>query len=87
MKTPSSKTEITVCMGSSCFSRGNSVTAGLVNRFIQEHNLADSVDVKGCLCESECKNGPNMRINGKLFSHITPEGLADILQHELGINE
>lgn len=79
------KTEITVCMGSSCFSKGNSFVAGLVNKFVKDNQLEDKVDVRGCLCEGECKSGPNMRINGKLFSHMSPEAVADILIHELGM--
>lgn len=77
--------QITVCMGSSCFSRGNSSNAEIVQRFIEKYNLASTVQVRGCLCESECKNGPNIRINGKLFSQVAPEGLEDLLKHELGV--
>lgn len=77
---------ITVCMGSSCFSRGNSTNAEIIQRFLAEKNLTDQVAVKGCLCESDCKNGPNIRIDGKLFTDVTPEGLESLLIHELGIN-
>lgn len=79
------KYEITVCMGSSCFSRGNSITASLVTQFVQDKGLSENVNVCGCLCDGECKNGPNIKINGKLFSNISPEGLYDLLEHELGL--
>jgi NADH:ubiquinone oxidoreductase subunit E len=78
-------TTITVCMGSSCFSRGNCTNAEFVQRYVEEHNLSGSVTVKGCLCEGECKNGPNIKINNKLFSHVSPEGLEDLLSYELGL--
>ena len=74
---------ITVCMGSSCFSRGNSTNTQIIQKFIEENNLTESVQVRGCLCEGECKNGPNVRIDDKLFSHVYSEGLIDLLQHEL----
>lgn len=74
---------ITVCMGSSCFSRGNSANTQIIQNFIEEHNLSDSVQVLGCLCEGECKHGPNIRIDDKLFSNVYSEGLLDLLQHEL----
>lgn len=80
-------TTITVCMGSSCFSRGNSVNAGIINSFIQKNNLNALVEVKGCLCEGECKKGPNIRINDTLYSAVSPEGLEDLLKHELGVTE
>ena len=78
-------TQITVCMGSSCFSRGNSSNAEIVQQFLQKHNIQDKVQVRGCLCEGDCKNGPNIRINGILFSQVAPEGLEDLLKHELGV--
>ena len=74
---------ITGCMGSSCFSRGNSINAEVIQRFLAENNLTDKVNVRGCLCEGECKNGPNIRIDDKLFTDVSPEGLADLLLHEL----
>ena len=77
---------ITVCMGSSCFSRGNSTNAEIIQRFLAEKKLTDKVAVKGCLCEGDCKNGPNIRIDGKLFTDVTPEGLEALLIHELEIN-
>ena len=76
---------ITVCMGSSCFSRGNSSNAEMIQLFIKEHGLEDRVKVSGCLCEGECKNGPNIKINGKLFTDVSPEGLEILLRHELGL--
>ena len=74
---------ITVCMGSSCFSRGNATNAEVIQRFLTERNLTNKVTVKGCLCENDCKNGPNIRIDGKLFTDVSPEGLEDLLLHEL----
>ena len=75
--------EIVVCMGSSCFSRGNSRNAEIIKKFLAENNLETSVSLRGCLCEGECKKGPNIRIDGKLFSEINPEGLPLLLMHEL----
>ena len=76
---------ITVCMGSSCFSRGNSSNAELIQLFIKENNLEGRVRVTGCLCEGECKSGPNIKRNGKLFTDVSPEGLEILLRHELGL--
>lgn len=78
--------EIVVCMGSSCFSRGNARNAETIQNFIQEHHLEDKVKVSGCLCESNCKSGPNIKIDGKLFTEMNPESLSVILEHELGNN-
>lgn len=76
--------EITVCMGSSCFARGNYINTEFIQNFIVSNNLQDEVCVRGCLCESQCKNGPNIKINGKVFCGIAPESLSDLLTRELG---
>ena len=47
--------------------------------------LEDKVEVHGCLCEGECRNAPNIRIDGKLYSNVTPGSLNDLLKHELGV--
>ena len=74
---------ITICMGSSCFSRGNNINAQSLERFLAEHDLTDKVEVRGCLCEGQCKHGPNIRINDELLQGVEPEMLFDLLQHKL----
>lgn len=74
---------ITICMGSSCFSRGNSTNAEVIQRFIADNGLEDKFSVRGCLCEGECKNGPNIRIDAKLYTNVSPETLPDLLLHAL----
>lgn len=76
-------TTITVCMGSSCFSRGNSINAEIITKFIASHNCEASVALKGCLCEGNCNKGPVIKINDKLFFSVSPEGVEDLLYHEI----
>ncbi len=76
---------ITVCMGSSCFSRGNATNAETVQALVEKFGIQDKVDVRGCLCEGQCKKGPNVRINETLYSDVFPESLGDIIQHELSV--
>lgn len=77
--------EIMICMGSSCFSRGNSVIAQMIQDFIKENNLENEVEIRGCLCTGECRQGPNIRIDGKLYPQVSPGSLKDLLKHELGV--
>ena len=76
---------IIVCMGSSCFGRGNSTNAELVTRFIEESRLGERVEVKGCLCNDHCAHGPNIQINGKLISGISEQTLGDFIRRYLGL--
>ena len=40
------KPKITVCIGSSCFSRGNEQNVEIVQKYLDEHNLKDEVDLE-----------------------------------------
>ena len=81
------KIKITICMGSSCFSRGNSLIAETLARYLKSNNLEDKVEISGCLCENKCKEGPNIKINGDLYSAVTPEAVIDLLNLKIsGIN-
>ena len=77
---------ITLCRGSSCFSRGNATNAEIIQKFIADNKLEDKITIKGCLCEGECKNGPNVRIDNELFTNVSPESLPDILAQVLKID-
>ncbi len=77
------ETVITLCMGSSCFSRGNNLNAEMIESYLADHGIAGRVEVRGCLCEGRCKDGPNIRINGQLLQGVRPGMLADLLDHTL----
>ncbi len=74
---------ITVCMGSSCFSRGNAFNAETIQSLVERMGIAATTEVRGCLCEGQCKKGPNVRINETLYSNVSPESLQDMLEREL----
>ncbi len=78
---------IIICMGSSCFSRGNTEIANSIKNFIKNHKLEVSVCIKGCLCQGKCKKGPNIIINNKMFSQISLGSIEKILIQELNIND
>lgn len=81
MKQP--ETIITLCMGSSCFSRGNKLSAEIIERYLRERGFASRVEVTGCLCDGHCKDGPNIRIDGELISGVDPAMIVDLLDHKL----
>ncbi len=80
---PQTPVTLVVCMGSSCFSRGNNSNLVFVQNFLKERGLEDSVQLVGSRCEGECLHGPNLRVNGKLINGAMPELLPDILEAEL----
>ena len=80
--------EITICMGSSCFARGNEKNLEIIEKFLGERGLTDEVDVNlGCsLCRGKCSIGPNIQINGHEYNKVDPGMMYEILR-ELFKNE
>jgi NADH:ubiquinone oxidoreductase subunit E len=72
--------EIVVCLGSSCFARGNSENLAVINNQIESRGLKASVRLTGRLCQDECKQGPNIMIGGELHHNATPARLRELLQ-------
>jgi NADH:ubiquinone oxidoreductase subunit E len=78
-----SPVKIEICMGSSCFSRGNPENLRAIRDHLASAGLAASVVVTGHLCEEQCSEGPNLRINGRIFRSVTPASIAALLDSEL----
>lgn len=74
------KIEIVICMGSSCFARGNDRNLKLLQTFFREREMEHLVLLRGSRCEGQCMVGPNLTIEGKLFSRVTPEDLRELLE-------
>lgn len=73
--------EIIMCMGSACFTRGNSRNVDLVKNYLKARNLEASVQFRGCLCTNRCRSAPVIIINGQIFEKIVPEAVNEILDH------
>ena len=67
------KISVELCMGSSCFARGNSEILQAIESYISEKGLEDQVELVGHLCLGKCNQGPNLRIDGTDYSAISPE--------------
>lgn len=72
--------EIVVCLGSSCFARGNSENLAIINTHVQSHGLKASVRMTGQLCKDECMQGPNLSIGGTVYHGVTAARLRELLQ-------
>ena len=77
-----SKPKITICMGSSCFARGNEKNLAFCEEFLNDRGLQDDVDLElgGCLCTGNCSNGPIVIVNGKIFKQVDTGVIGDILK-------
>jgi len=70
---------ITICMGSSCFSRGNNRNIEVIRNQLQSAPLPPGVELTGHLCQGHCKDGPNLTINGQLYHQVDPTVILRLL--------
>jgi NADH:ubiquinone oxidoreductase subunit E len=75
--------KIILCLGSSCFARGNDDIIPHIKRFISRHELDDKVEFRGDHCFSNCSEGPNLMIGSKMFSQISVQNIDSILEEGL----
>lgn len=75
------KPKITICMGSSCFARGNEANLALCEAFLSERGLQDEVDVDlgGALCTGNCATGPIVIVDGRTYTKVDAGVMSDIL--------
>ena len=78
------KTELTICLGSSCFARGNKMAVSVIQEYIKQNELETHVHFKGNHCFGNCNKGPVLQINEKIFEEVSLDDLAEILDRELG---
>ena len=76
------KPKIVICMGSSCFARGNEKTVEACENFLAARGLKDEVDVDlgASLCTGNCADGPIVVVDGKIYKHVDPLVMRDILE-------
>ncbi len=76
--------ELQICMGSSCFSRGNKELVLFVKDYLKKNHLDDRVILRGARCLGHCTNGPNMVINDRVIENVTLTDIEVLLDNELG---
>ncbi|MCK9206740.1 MAG: (2Fe-2S) ferredoxin domain-containing protein [Salinivirgaceae bacterium] len=79
----SDKKEVIICLGSSCFARGNKKTVQAITTYIKEHNLNDLVYFHGGHCFGLCDKGPIVKVGKTLFENVDPINVLDVLAKEL----
>jgi len=71
--------EIVICMGSSCFSRGNNRNIEVIESVLASGTARTCCQLQGHLCQDLCKLGPNIVINGHVHHEVDPVTLMTLL--------
>ena len=74
------KNSIVICMGSSCYSRGNQLSLELIKTYLHENNQEATIGFKGRLCSERCSRGPVLIINDVVYQGVQPGNVLDILK-------
>lgn len=67
------KITITVCMGSSCFARGNAENLSFIENFVKEKGLDAKIDLCGSRCENKCATGPHVKSTVRCIPALLPK--------------
>jgi NADH:ubiquinone oxidoreductase subunit E len=78
------KPRIKICMGSSCFRRGNRKNLEFIEAYLEEHGFVAEVELVGSRCEEKCRKGPNLEINGRMYHEVSQEILVELLEQVIG---
>lgn len=81
------KIAVELCLGSSCFARGNARTLALLEDFIADNGLDGQVELVGHLCLGACSGGPNIRIGQTTHSGLAPECVLDLVREALAAQQ
>lgn len=71
--------KITVCMGSSCFARGNDRNLEFIENYIKDNGLEAEIELSGARCEGKCATGPNIYVNGVEYNEVDEDKIREIL--------
>ena len=76
------KPKITVCIGSSCFARGNELNVEVIQKYLEEHHLKDEVDLElqGALCQGRCADGPIVVVDDQLYTKVDRGVMLDLMK-------
>ncbi len=74
---------ISLCMGSSCFARGNNFLLDTLEETIEQNGWKDRVSLSGTRCVGKCGQGPNVMVDGELHHGMDQGALLDLLRQKL----
>ena len=78
------KIEMQICLGSSCFSRGNRDVVTYIREYLRKNHLEDKIVFRGARCMNQCSKGPNLKINEKVIEEVTMSKIENLLEKEFG---
>ena len=76
------RVKVEICRGTSCHLLGSQELVEAMESLPAARR--EQIDICMADCLKTCRQGPNIRIDGVVFSGLTPEHLITILEEKLG---
>lgn len=73
------KKEVVICLGSSCFARGNKQLVKIITDYLHDRNLLNDVRFHGQRCFGLCAAGPSLKLDGILTERMDEEKVISLL--------
>ena len=73
------KKEVVICLGSSCFARGNKQLVKIVNDYLRDRNLLNDVRFHGQRCFGLCSIGPSLKLDSKICERQDEDTVVTLL--------
>ena len=75
--------DVVICLGSSCFARGNAENLRELKAYLENCDNAVNFRVRGRLCEKKCTTGPTITINGVDYGEVQSGAAIALLERAL----
>ena len=74
-----SKKEIVICLGSSCFARGNKQTVKVIADYLKVNKIENEIFFHGNHCFGKCDKGPFAKIDNVIYESVDSDNIIKIL--------
>jgi len=81
------KIKVIICLGSSCYSRGNAKTLEVVKEYLAKNQLIDQTDFRGKLCSNDCNHGPVLTIGDHKYLNVNDTSVIKILDSAFNLKK
>ena len=75
---------VQVCVGSSCHLKGSEEIVELLEKALEEHNIADDVVLSGSFCVGKCNRiGVTVQVNDDVHVGVTRENFREFFNKNI----
>ncbi len=74
------KVIVTICMGSSCFARGNRSLVDALRDEVSARGWDLQVEIRGSLCQGRCSEGPMVQVDQDIIAVHCDQNLQSVVK-------